>query len=80
MRILNRVRLAEAPRHLICEAVRLLWSRAGWSSDGMRFSDWDRVVGVVLGEISAVDLPGNIHVRAKDRVVQLVPKDGELGA
>jgi hypothetical protein len=40
----------------------------------MRFTDWDRVAGVVLGETSAVDLPGRIHVRAKDRVVQLTQK------
>jgi tRNA(Ile)-lysidine synthase len=77
MRILNRLRLAVAPRHVICETVRLLWSKANWSADGMRFADWDRVAGVVLGEISAVDLPGGIHVRAKDRVVQLSPKRGE---
>jgi tRNA(Ile)-lysidine synthase len=80
MRILNRVRLAHAPRYLICEAVRLLWSRAGWPADGMRFTDWDRVAGVVLGEIPAVDLPGAIHVRAKDRVLQLSQKRGEPGA
>ncbi|HEV3143291.1 MAG TPA: tRNA lysidine(34) synthetase TilS [Gemmataceae bacterium] len=71
MRILNRSRLAHAPRHLIREAVRLLWQRSGWSSNGMRFTDWDRIAGVVVGEIPALDLPGNIHVRAKDRVVQI---------
>ncbi|HLW64622.1 MAG TPA: tRNA lysidine(34) synthetase TilS [Gemmataceae bacterium] len=80
MRILNRVRLSQAPRYLVCEAVRLMWRKAGWSFDGMRFSDWDRVAGVVFGEIPAVDLPGNIHVRAKERVTQFSPHvKGERG-
>jgi tRNA(Ile)-lysidine synthase len=71
MRILDRNRLIAAPRFLICEVVRLLWQREGWPRDGMRFQDWHRIAAVVLGEIQAIDLPGNIHVRAKDRVVQI---------
>jgi tRNA(Ile)-lysidine synthase len=71
MRILDRSRLAAAPRYLIREVPRLVWRYANWSCDGMRFIDWDRIAGVVMGEIPAVDLPGNIHVRARDRVVQI---------
>lgn len=71
MRILDRTKLAAAPRHLIREALRLLWRREGWPCDRMRFEDWDQAAAVVCGEITAVDLPGRIHVRGRGRVVQL---------
>ena len=70
-RILDRAKLAAAPRHQIREALRLLWYREGWPRDRMRFEDWDRAAAVVCGEVTAVDFPGRVHVRCRGRVVQL---------
>jgi tRNA(Ile)-lysidine synthase len=69
--ILDRIKLAEVPRHLLRETLRVLWQREQWPCDGMRFADWDRTADVVFGETTAVDLPGRVHVRGRGRVVQL---------
>jgi hypothetical protein len=37
----------------------------------MTFDDWDRMAGVVVGETSAVDLPGGLRIRARNQVIQL---------
>src|SRR5262249_23000138 len=76
MLILDRTKLAAAPRHLIREALRLLWRRQDWPSDAMRFEDWDQVAAVVCGDLTAVDLPGRINVRGRGRVVQLTKTSG----
>jgi tRNA(Ile)-lysidine synthase len=76
MLVLDRTKLGAAPRHLLREALRLLWRREGWPCDGMRFEDWNRAAAVVCGELTAVDLPGRVHVRGRGRVVQL---HSELG-
>jgi tRNA(Ile)-lysidine synthase len=69
--ILDRNRLAAAPRNLVREAFRLIWSREGWPSNGMNFAAWDRLAGLVFGESPAVDLPGNIRACREKQVVQL---------
>jgi tRNA(Ile)-lysidine synthase len=71
MRILDRMKLAAAPRHAIREALRVLWQREGWPCERMRFEDWDRAAAVVCGEVTAVDFPGGVHVRNRGRMVQL---------
>src|SRR5262245_4669423 len=71
MVILDRAKLAAVPRHLIRESLRLLWQRQGWPCDSMRFEDWDQAAAVFCDELTAVDLPGRIHVRSRGRVVQL---------
>lgn len=73
MIILDRVRLCRESPYMLGEALRLLWRRSGWPVDGMRAEDWERVVAVARGEITAVDLPGRIHARARDRVLQIHP-------
>ena len=71
MLILDRTKLAAAPRHLLREALRLLWRREGWPCDAMRFEDWDSAAAVACGEVTAADLPGRVHMRSRGRVVQL---------
>jgi tRNA(Ile)-lysidine synthase len=71
--VLDRGRLAEAPRHLVREAFRLLWERENWPLGQMDFDAWDRLAGLVFGEGEATDLPGRIRVRCRDRVVQAGP-------
>jgi tRNA(Ile)-lysidine synthase len=73
--ILDRQPLAEAPRNLIREALRVIWEREGWSQGEMGFHDWDRLAGAALGETTGVDLPGGIRVLCRDHVVQIGPRD-----
>jgi tRNA(Ile)-lysidine synthase len=76
MLVLDRTKLGAAPRPLLREALRLLWRRQDWPCDGMRFEDWDQAAAVVCDELTAIDLPGRIHVRGRGRVVQLTQTSG----
>jgi tRNA(Ile)-lysidine synthase len=69
--ILDRQCLAAAPRDLVREAFRFIWARECWPSNGMNFEAWDRLAGLALGAAAALDLPGGIHARRLQRVVQL---------
>jgi tRNA(Ile)-lysidine synthase len=71
--ILDRTRLSQAPRALIREVFRSVWTREDWPAGGMRFKEWDRLAAVALGEMRAADFPGNIRAVARQRVVQLGP-------
>jgi tRNA(Ile)-lysidine synthase len=73
MLIFDRAALAAAPRHQVRAMFRLVWEREHWPADAMSFDAWDRLAGVAFGEAPAVDLPGNLRVRARERVVQLGP-------
>jgi tRNA(Ile)-lysidine synthase len=71
--IFDREQLSQAPRSLIRETFRLVWTREGWPAGGMGFKEWDRLAGVVLGEIRAADFPGGVRASAYERVVQIGP-------
>jgi tRNA(Ile)-lysidine synthase len=71
VRVLNQARLSATSRHLVREALRLLWRREGWPDGGAGFDAWERAAAVALGEVVAVDLPGGVRVRRKGRVVQV---------
>jgi tRNA(Ile)-lysidine synthase len=71
--VFDRERLANCPRPLIREVFRLAWCRQGWPEQAMRFAEWNRLAAVATGELAAVDLPGGIRARARERVVQLGP-------
>jgi tRNA(Ile)-lysidine synthase len=75
LRILDARKLAGRPRHLVREAIRLLWDREGWGRDAMRYRDWERAAAAALGELAAVDLPGRIRVRRKGNIVQIGADD-----
>jgi tRNA(Ile)-lysidine synthase len=70
--VLDRARLGAAPRHLVREALRLLWEREGWPTGRAGFDSWDRAAAVAAGAAVAVDLPGGVRVRRKGGAVQVV--------
>jgi len=69
--VLDRSRPAAAPRHLVREVFRCIWSREGWPVGRMDFDAWDRLAGLVFGQIPALDLPEGVHAQTKARVVQI---------
>jgi tRNA(Ile)-lysidine synthase len=71
--ILDRGRLATAPRRLVRAVFRLIWEREGWPRGAMDFDHWDRLGGVAAGEVSGADLPGKIHAQLRERIVQIGP-------
>jgi tRNA(Ile)-lysidine synthase len=76
--ILDKAQLANAPRRLIREAMRLLWVREDWPLGEMGFVAWERLVGLACGEVSALDLPGHVHARSQGPVLQIrraLPED-----
>ncbi|HMC64214.1 MAG TPA: tRNA lysidine(34) synthetase TilS [Gemmataceae bacterium] len=71
--VFDRRRLAEAPRHLVREALRLAWARESWPEGHMAFEDWDRLAAVALSESAVIHLPGGIRACGRGRVVQIGP-------
>jgi tRNA(Ile)-lysidine synthase len=71
--VLDVARLAAAPRRLVRAALRRAWAREDWPVDAMTFEKWERLAGVALGESPAVDLPGRVRARRRDRVLQIGP-------
>jgi tRNA(Ile)-lysidine synthase len=69
--VFDRSRLTAEPRHLVREVLRLAWEREDWPMGEMTSEHWDRAAAVALSELPAVDLPGGIHVQARDRVIVL---------
>jgi tRNA(Ile)-lysidine synthase len=69
--VFDRPTLAAAPRDLVREMFRLVWLRERFPENDMTFELWDRLAGVAHGESRALDLPGRIHIRALQRVVQV---------
>jgi tRNA(Ile)-lysidine synthase len=74
LRILDASRLQAAPELEGCEALRLLWRREKWPVDRIGQKGWQRLWQVVLGERSALDLPGGIHARRRGHVLQIGPR------
>jgi tRNA(Ile)-lysidine synthase len=69
--VLDRRRLAQAPRHLLRAMFRLIWERELWPVGRMRYADWDRLADLALGHERVVDLPRGTQARCHERVVQL---------
>jgi tRNA(Ile)-lysidine synthase len=69
--IFDRQRLLTAPRHQVREMFRQVWAREDWPTGGMDHAAWDRLASVVFDKLSAVDLPGGLHARRLERVVQV---------
>lgn len=63
--------LAAASAHRLREMFRLVWQRERWPQSAMGFDEWQRLVAVVRGAVTAWDLPAGIHVRHAGRVIQL---------
>lgn len=58
--------LADVPRHLVREALLLLWRRQGWPRQQMGFAQWDELAGIAL-EGGATTLPAKIDARREGR-------------
>jgi tRNA(Ile)-lysidine synthase len=71
MIVLDASHLADAPPVLTREALRLIWQREGWPLGEMGFDDWQRAAEVVRGTLAAIDLPGGLHIRRLENVVQV---------
>lgn len=69
--VFERDRLAQVPRERLRELFRLVWQREGWPLGDMGFDAWERLAAVSRGECAAVDLPGGIRARCRERVVQV---------
>jgi len=54
-----------------CSLFRTVWLREGWTLGGMDRAAWERLAEVVFAEVTAVDLPGRVHARRREAVVQL---------
>ncbi len=63
--------LRSAPRHRVREMFRQVWLREDWPLNGMNRAAWERLACVVFEDVPAVDLPGGLHARRRDRVVQI---------
>jgi tRNA(Ile)-lysidine synthase len=63
--------LAAAPPHRVREAFRAVWKREGWPESAMGFDEWQRLVELARGEVTAWDMAGGVHARNTGRVVQL---------
>jgi tRNA(Ile)-lysidine synthase len=68
--VFNRTTLAKAPRHLVREVFRLVWSRENWPAGSMTFDDWERLA-VLACQDDSFDLPEKIHARSTGRVIQV---------
>ena len=71
LRIFQTAALREAAPETIRGLFRLVWEREGWPMGDMTFSHWKRLVGIVLGDDTATDLPGGIHARRRESIVQV---------
>jgi tRNA(Ile)-lysidine synthase len=71
--ILDTATLAASPRTRIREMFREIWIREGWPRAAIGFREWNRLAGLALGEMPALDLPGGIRARYRQRVVQVGP-------
>ncbi len=69
--VLDRGCLAQAPRHRVREVFRLVWTREDWPQNRMNFAAWDRLADLAGGTVRAVDLPGGVRARCRERVVLL---------
>lgn len=63
--------LMTAPRHRVREMFHLVWQRENWPLGSMDHAAWQRLAGVVFDDSPRVDLPGGLHARRRDRVVQV---------
>lgn len=67
---LNADVLRDLPRHLLRECFSHLWKEMNWPRQRMGFAEWDRLAGLALNG-GAANLPGNIDVRARGRLIVL---------
>jgi tRNA(Ile)-lysidine synthase len=69
--VFDRRRLRTAPRHRVCEMFRLVWTRERWPMSGMDRAAWERLARLVFEDVSTLDLPGGLHARRREFVLQI---------
>ena len=74
MIVLDRVKLVSSSRHRVRQVFRLIWQREQWPFDDMPYVAWERLATLVFAGAAVMELPGRIHVRLRDRVVQVERK------
>jgi tRNA(Ile)-lysidine synthase len=72
--VLDADELACAAQLYIRGVWRRIWEREGWPRGEMGRDEWGRLAGLTMGLVPALDLPGGIHVRRKERVIQAGPR------
>jgi tRNA(Ile)-lysidine synthase len=76
LHVFNRHLLAEAPRSVLREALRLMWRRANWPERAMTVKHWNRLEDVVVGRRPATVFPGGITASVRGNVTQIGPNAG----
>ncbi len=71
--------LLAAPRHRVREMFRIVWLRENWPLGRMDRAAWERVARVVFDDLLTIDLPDEVHVRRRERVVQVERVGEQLG-
>lgn len=71
MIVLDVAELRAAPRRLVRSAIRLVYRREGWAMDKMGFAEYERLADLVHAGAGAQDLPGGVHARRQEGVLQL---------
>lgn len=76
--VFDVAKLSAVPRRLRRFVWRQVWQREGWPRREMGFREWDRLARLARGGPSAIDLPGRIRARRRQRIIQVGPIDGGL--
>jgi tRNA(Ile)-lysidine synthase len=71
--VFDRAALAAAPRPRLRALWRRVWEREGWPRQAMGFREWDRLAALGTTGPAALDLPGRLRARRRERVVQVGP-------
>ena len=63
-------RWSDEPRHLLREAMTLIWRRQAWPRQKMAFDHWDRLIEIGLNG-GAASLPGGVSARRVGQILHL---------
>ncbi len=72
--ILDGETLGRSSRRRVCLLFRHVWQRENWPAGGMSFAHWQRLEAIVFDDLTATDLPGGMHARRRQRIIQLSEK------
>lgn len=67
--------LQSEPACVVREALRIAWQNMNWPMQGMGFRHWQQLAELIRHASGAVNLPGNIIARRRQRMLVLQPAD-----